>query len=90
MIVFTTSSEMVIIVLIKLAPTLRPVLRTAKQDLAEERTLPADDQFANVMGAFAGLAGNPELHAAPRDMLVRQADLLAAVLEKAHIVHSRS
>jgi dTDP-3,4-didehydro-2,6-dideoxy-alpha-D-glucose 3-reductase len=71
-------------------PTARPVLRTEKQDLVEERTLPADDQFANVMSTFAELVGKPELHAAPRDMLVRQAELLAAVREKAHTAHSRS
>jgi len=65
-------------------PTLRPVLRLQRQDQLEERTLPADHQFARLVASFAAIAldrsgaGVAARNAAGAELL-QQAVLVAAV-----------
>ncbi|MGW5415401.1 Gfo/Idh/MocA family protein [Actinomadura geliboluensis] len=74
-------------------PTLRTVARVERQDHVEEITLPADDQFAAALRAFAGsvralgASGDGE-HRLRRslDALLRRAALLDEIRERAHVV----
>lgn len=68
-------------------PTHRPVVRLEKQDLAQEVTLPADDQYGAVVRSFAAavLDGVP-----PRDgeaELLGTADLMDRVRAGARVIH---
>ncbi|MET7395827.1 Gfo/Idh/MocA family oxidoreductase [Dactylosporangium sp. NPDC005572] len=64
----------------------QPVLRVVRQDHREEFVLPADHQFANVVGAFAQavLAGG-DLRAHDEGT-IRQADLMERVTAAARVV----
>ncbi|MEV7546094.1 Gfo/Idh/MocA family oxidoreductase [Streptomyces sp. NPDC089915] len=62
----------------------RPVLRIERQDHVEERTLAADDQWANALRHFADLTARPAGHAREHERIVRQAALLEAVAARAH------
>jgi predicted dehydrogenase len=57
----------------------RPVLRLERQDLVEERTLAADDQFANMIAAFATAALSGKAADPAMLEIVRQAELVDAV-----------
>ncbi|WP_410567176.1 Gfo/Idh/MocA family protein [Amycolatopsis sp. cmx-4-61] len=63
--------------------TTRPVLRLESQDVREERTLPADDQFRNVLRHFASLIGDPAGRALEYETLLTQARLLDEVVARA-------
>ncbi|MEV5713126.1 Gfo/Idh/MocA family oxidoreductase [Amycolatopsis mediterranei] len=63
--------------------TTRPVLRLESQDVREERTLPADDQFRNVLLHFASLIGDPAGRACEYETLLTQARLLEEVVARA-------
>jgi NDP-hexose-3-ketoreductase len=56
--------------------TLAPVVRVARHDLVEERTLPPDRQFVNITGAFARAALTGEGFETYADEVVRQAGLM--------------
>jgi NDP-hexose-3-ketoreductase len=71
--------------------THRPVVRIERPDGAEERTLPADDQFANVATAFtdAVASGRPPAgESLSGDAILRQAKLVDDI--RANAVWSRS
>jgi NDP-hexose-3-ketoreductase len=57
----------------------QPVLRVERQDHVEERTLPADQQFPNIVSAFARTVRSGADFAAHGQALLRQAALLDAV-----------
>lgn len=59
--------------------SMQPVLRLERQDLLEHRTLPADDQHANVISAFARSALGGEPFAPQADALLRQAALVERI-----------
>jgi len=63
--------------------TLRPVLRIRRQDHAEERTLPADDQFARIVAAFARTALDGGDFSAAGEEILSQAELVDAVRSRA-------
>ncbi|MFD4576159.1 Gfo/Idh/MocA family protein [Streptomyces sp. NPDC058417] len=63
-------------------PGLRPVLRLTRQDLVEERTLPAGHQFASLIARFARTAldgGADGAFEGPAEDILRQAALIDAV-----------
>jgi predicted dehydrogenase len=64
-------------------PTTRPVLRLESQDVREERVLPADDQFRNVLAYFASLIDDPAGRAVEHGNLLTQARLLEEVVAQA-------
>ncbi|MGA5467700.1 Gfo/Idh/MocA family protein [Streptomyces arboris] len=60
-------------------PDLRPVVRIEDKDGTEERTLEADDHFANTVTAFAGTAlGGGDL-TGHGEQILRQADLVERI-----------
>ncbi|MFE1149923.1 Gfo/Idh/MocA family protein [Streptomyces albidoflavus] len=60
-------------------PTYQPVLRMERQDHREEFTLPADDQFANVVDTFVqAVLGGSDVRPAQEGTL-RQADLIEEI-----------
>ncbi|RDG38174.1 Gfo/Idh/MocA family protein [Streptomyces corynorhini] len=64
-------------------PTLRPVLRLTRQDLTEERTLPAGHQFGSLISHFARTALDGGDLKTPGEDLLRQATLVDAVRQAA-------
>ncbi|MDN3355691.1 Gfo/Idh/MocA family oxidoreductase [Actinomadura sp. DC4] len=64
-------------------PAFRPVVRTERQDRYEEITLPADDQFANVIAGFALAVRTGEAVDAHAEASLHQARMVAAAEEKA-------
>ncbi|WP_244163025.1 Gfo/Idh/MocA family protein [Streptomyces bungoensis] len=64
-------------------PGLRPVLRLARQDVVEERTLPAGHQFASLVAAFARTVLDGGDFAGPGEDILRQAELVDAVRDAA-------
>ncbi|GAA3269353.1 Gfo/Idh/MocA family oxidoreductase [Dactylosporangium vinaceum] len=59
--------------------SLRPVLRLERQDRVEERTLPADDQHANVVAAFVRAAVGGAPFGPQGESLLRQAALVQRI-----------
>ncbi|WP_067467613.1 Gfo/Idh/MocA family protein [Actinomadura macra] len=64
-------------------PAFQPVVRAERQDHREEFTLPADDQFANVVACFTRAVRTGVALDGCAEASLRQADLVAAVEEKA-------
>jgi NDP-hexose-3-ketoreductase len=64
-------------------PDLAPVVRIERQDHREEITLPADDQFANVVGRFANAVRTGTDLGAHSEAGLHQARLVAAAEEQA-------
>lgn len=64
-------------------PSYQPVLRVERQDHREERVLPPDDQFANVLAAFARAVRHGEDVSAAQDHSLRQARLIDDVRRRA-------
>ncbi|MGQ5639978.1 MULTISPECIES: Gfo/Idh/MocA family protein [unclassified Streptomyces] len=60
-------------------PALRPVLRLVRQDHVEERTLPADHQFASLVARFARTVLDGGDFKGPGEDILRQAGLVDAV-----------
>ncbi|MGJ5893797.1 gfo/Idh/MocA family oxidoreductase [Streptomyces sp. V2] len=66
--------------------TYQPVLWVRRQDHVEERTLPADHQFANVVRVFTDAVRRGDGLTADADASVRQATLVDEVLDRADVV----
>ncbi|MFE3497328.1 Gfo/Idh/MocA family protein [Streptomyces sp. NPDC059175] len=61
----------------------RPVLRLERQDVREERVLPADDQFANIAVEFARTIGKGTGFEPHLEMILRQSALVEEVRTRA-------
>ncbi|KPI05026.1 oxidoreductase domain protein [Actinobacteria bacterium OK074] len=64
-------------------PTLRPLLRLRRQDLLEERVLPAGHQFASLVAEFARTILEVGDLKGPGEDILRQAELVDAVRDAA-------
>lgn len=62
-------------------PTLQPVVRVERQGSVEELTLPADDQFANLVRSFVRSATDGADFTAAADALLTQAALVDRIRE---------
>ncbi|MFD7914866.1 Gfo/Idh/MocA family protein [Streptomyces sp. NPDC059752] len=60
-------------------PTYQPVLRIERQDHTEEVTLPADDQFVNVIDTFAQAVLGTRCVRAQQEGTLRQAELIEEI-----------
>ncbi|MET8980088.1 Gfo/Idh/MocA family oxidoreductase [Streptomyces sp. NPDC004539] len=65
--------------------TYQPVLRVHRQDHVEERTLPADHQFANALRLFTDAVRHGDRLTAHTDASLRLAALVDEVLDRAEI-----
>ncbi|MFI6346457.1 Gfo/Idh/MocA family protein [Streptomyces sp. NPDC050560] len=61
----------------------QPVIRLERQDVREERTLPADDQFANIAAEFADTIAERRDVEPHLEMILRQSALVEEVFTRA-------
>ncbi|AVZ73100.1 oxidoreductase [Streptomyces lunaelactis] len=65
-------------------PTYQPVLRIERQDHSEERTLPADDQFANIVDTFVQAVLGERCVREHQEGTLRQAALIQQIQRVAY------